>query len=265
MGAFSFDSIHGFINSVNFIRRQNKMAEILLNEDADVLCLQEVHTYSFLSILKKKLIKHTYLAYKPFVYGPRGGMVIFSKIPFEKIEYINFKKRGSIINTSFIARVIRNGILSCKLKGLSVVILNTHTTPNLDHDYLEKNRFIQYTDAQLAQLSNVIIKESKNNSNIVLGGDLNVSQDSSTFKEFLRVSDAKDVFSKYNTPTQHQEFLPSKKKVMRIDYILLHSKDNLMFLKRTKQLFIQKHLLTNGKMRYLSDHIGLRADFVLQR
>lgn len=261
MGMFSFDSVRGFLSSINFNKRQKKIANVLKEENADIITLQEVHTYSFLNILKKTLKDYPYVGYKRFIYGPRGGLVTFSKFHLENIDYINFKERGTFLNTSFIARVIRNGVLACRLKGLPVYILNAHTTPNLDHNYIKNNRFIKFTNAQLKQIAEVVKELSESNTHIILAGDFNVAKNAVSYKNFLRASGTEDIFKDHELPTQHQEYLPSKKKVKRIDFIFLKSPHAK--IKAVEHIFTKKYYISNKRYVYLSDHIGLRADITI--
>ena len=258
MSVFNFDSLHGLLISRHIRKRQDKIAEVLLEKNPDIIALQEIHTYYILSALKKKL-NYPYVAYKKLLYGPKGGLVVFSKHPFESIEYVDFKQRGSFFNSSFIARVIRNGILVCKLKGFPLTVLNAHATPNLDHDDSEQNRFIKYIESQLEQIAGLTNEIVNQNQNIIVAGDLNVAKASSAYRKFVEISKLKDIFEKFDTPTQHQEYLPRHKKVKRIDYIF--TKDNDLHVKvlSTEQLFAEKYNLTQGNKQYLSDHIGLWA------
>lgn len=263
MSAFSFDSIHGFLQSWNPIARQKKIAMILKNENPDVITLQEVHTYYVLNILKEKL-DFPHVAYRRYIYGPRGGLVTFSKYPIEKVEYINFKKRGSFFNSSFIAHIIKNGILICKLKDIPLVILNVHATPNLDHDDSKNNRFIKYIEAQLEQIAGLTKEILRKKENIVLAGDLNVAKNSYSYNNFVKISGLKDIFDDFDTPTQHQEYLQKNKKVKRIDYIFLSDTQTKINIYSKKHLFTEKYILNNKRKSYLSDHVGLRTSIEFQ-
>ena len=260
MSVFNFDSLHGLLISRHIKKRQEKIIDILLEKNPDFIALQEIHTYYILSLYKNKL-NYPHVAYKKFIYGPRGGLVIFSKHPFEETEYVNFQRRGSFLNSSFIARVIRNGILVCKLRNYPLTILNTHATPNLDHDDSVNNRFVKYIESQLEQIAMLSNKITNSNQKILVAGDFNVAKNSVAYKKFLELSELTDVFKNYDTPTQHQEYLPMNKSVKRIDYIF--SKDKYADVKvvSTNELFTKKYKLAKNT-QYLSDHIGLHAEMI---
>lgn len=262
MGIASFDSFHGFFQSIDIFQRQKKIADALRSENADIIVLQEVHTYHFLNLLKNKLSSHPYVAFKPFIFGPRGGMVTFSKLPIKESEYINFKKRGSLFNSSVISHIVRNGVLLCRLKDTPMVVMNVHATPNLDHDHKRENRFEKYIEAQLSQIA-TLIKKFAEGSIVVVAGDLNTAKDEPNYNKFINDTSLKDLFADHLSPTQHQEFLPQHKKVKRIDYILVAASSSPVKNIKAVEIFTQKVKLRNGKKRYLSDHIGLRADFIV--
>lgn len=261
MGLFSFDSLRGFFSSANIWIRQNKIADLLFEDDSDIIALQEVHTYPFLSILKSKLKNHPYVAYKPLLYGPRGSMVIFSKFPLEDIEYVDFKDRGSIFNTSIVAILRRSGMLKAKLKDKNLYIINVHLTQNADFIWSDKSRFYRYIKSQLNQVINktqdILIKDRL--AQIITLGDFNTDKKSSLYKAFTKSARFLDVFSEIHTPSMHQDFLPYKKQVRRIDYIFIFRQKNHPSIMTKEELFKEKYLLKKSKMLYLSDHIGLRA------
>ncbi len=258
MSAFNFDTIHGFISSLRPIKRQKMITDILLKENADVIALQEIHTYFVLNLYKKKL-NYPYVVYKKYLYGPRGGLVIFSKFPVGKFDYLNFSKRGSLFNSSFIARVIKNGALVCTLQDVPITILDVHATPNLDHDDSENNRFIKFIEAQLMQIADLVNELKSSSRKVLIGGDFNVAKNSVPYKKFLRKSGLLDIFSKDDFPTQHQEYLSKNKKVKRIDYVFMQEAGTKSKIISSDYLFREKYEISKGKKNYLSDHIGLKT------
>lgn len=258
MGLLSFDTFRGFLNSTNIFQRISVIGEKLQKEYADVILLQEVHTYFNLHQIKNKLTSYPHVAYTPYLYGPRGGLVIFSKYPFESVAYINYNKQGSIFNKSIVARIIQNGILSTKIKNKQLFILNTYLTPNMDYDHTKKNRFTQFNETQLTQLAQVGKTLTKNNGHVIIGGDFNIDKKGYLYKFFCNLSQATDLFKQYNFPTKHQEFYPKNRIVERLDYIFHLGKIKPIILS-TKHLFTKKIQVNKSKLTYLSDHIALKT------
>lgn len=259
MSAFNFNTIKGFLLSMDIARRLPETIKILKQQNAEIIALQEIHTYLVLNFFKKKLTEYPYIAYKKYLYGPRGGLVIFSKTPLNDIEYFDFKKRGAYTNSSFVAHLIKNGVLSCRIDNQPLYLLNTHLTPNLDFNWTEKNRFYNYINAQLHQITELVKQIVSDGNKVIIAGDFNTSKDSMLYKRFLSNSNLIDVFAESDFPTLHQDYLAKNKAARRIDYIFLT--DGKVIKK--DHLFTKRVILGNGKLRYLSDHIGLRADLYI--
>src|SRR5882672_6943780 len=68
-------------------KRYKKIGQLINEGDFDVICLQEVFTYYHLMLLQKKITKFPYVCYEKAFAGPRGGLVIFSKLPLSNQDY----------------------------------------------------------------------------------------------------------------------------------------------------------------------------------
>src|SRR3954469_13803830 len=86
LSVISFNTCGAPILSKKIKERYTRLAAILNKSQSDILSLQEVHTYRHFKILKKALTNYPYVSYKKYLYGPRGGLVIFSKKPIEVCE-----------------------------------------------------------------------------------------------------------------------------------------------------------------------------------
>ncbi len=138
--------------------------------------------------------------------------------------------------------------------------MNAYMTANADGDYSINNRFSKYLDAQLKQISEVIKSLSAKKNEIIIAGDFNMAKDSPFYEQFIQLSQTKDIFTKFNFPTQHEGYLPKHLERKRIDYIFLFSKYAQTTIDSAIHLFTTKVTVPNGKSLYLSDHIGLRTD-----
>lgn len=264
LGLFNFDTLRGILLSRNILKRLAKTAELMAEHNPDIIILQEVHTYSVLKLLRKKLAAYSYVAYKKFFYGPKGGLVIFSKLPVDDITYTNFHTLGTFSNKSFIALVIRNGVLSCKIRGIPLYILNVYLTPNTDHDYSRESKFNRFTEAQIDQLTELIDQYTNTRADCLIAGDFNTEKGSHAYNKFLTYAQVRDIFSNHSTPTQHQEYIPKKQTVKRIDFIFLTSKFIKLTIDNAKHLFTEKVLINKRREAYLSDHIALQANLTFR-
>lgn len=239
--------------------RFEKIAQELNESDTDIICLQEVHTYLQLRILKNNLSKFPYVCYKRFLYGPKGGLVIFSRIPIAGHEYIMYKRRGSFLNKSIVDKLSRKGMLLCKLADYPIYLLNTHITANIDWDWTPENRYIPLITAQLKQLKSFVATLSHLPIQLIITGDFNMPAKSIYYQQFLDQHILIDIFHASNKPTYNPEHLPQGKSSHRIDYIFLHKSPFFSKVLETEYLFTKKFCLTKSVESFLSDHVGLRA------
>jgi endonuclease/exonuclease/phosphatase family metal-dependent hydrolase len=242
-------------------RRLAYLTHELNASQSDVLALQEVNTYLQYLFLRRRLKKYPYVCYKKFLFGPKGGVVTFSKIPFTRVEYVTFKNRGVYWNKSFIADLIRRGMLVGKLKDLPISIINTHITHNIDHDYSPKNRFIKIQEAQLAQIAVYLQSIIASSNSVLLSGDFNIPKDSKQFPSFLKAAALTDVFHEYHESTYHPEYVFHATPLGRIDHIFLYQNGRNIKITDKKELFTDTVTLSNKVKTHLSDHIGLFASF----
>lgn len=241
-------------------RRFEKIAQELEKGEYDLLCFQEVLTYPHFLFLRKHLPSFPYVAYERSLYGPKGGLVIFTKIPFEKVEYIKFRKSGVYWNKSITGPLTRKGMLLMKVAKEPMWLINTHLTQNSDWNWNASNRFAKFLVLQLEQCADTVKTLSAIGNKIFLAGDFNLSKDSALYRDFVKDANLVDVFAKDNFPTTHPEFAPKGRKLERIDYMFTTKKNELKIIQK-KYLFTDPIEMSGGKKSYLSDHIALSASF----
>ncbi len=233
--------------------------------DSDVIALQEVYTYGHVRLLKDLLKQHPYRYYKKSLLGPRGGLIIFSKLHMKPVNFLGFTTRGKYFSPSVIGHFMRNGVLICKIENTPFYVINVHLTPNLDMDWQVKNRFIPILQAQLDQISELITMLSDQGNEIVLVGDFNTAKTSLLYESFLTESILHDIFYDHDTPTVLQPLLKRSQKSARIDYIFVRNTVFSTKIHNKKHLFSTQDTHPNGSAIYLSDHIGLHAELEFQK
>jgi len=230
------------------------IAEAFTEEQADVLCLQEVVLYQHLKLLKTILKDYPYCSYKRFLLGPKGGLVIFSKLPVEEIVFIDFTDRGSLRNKSIVGRIMRFGILGIRLKNAPITVFTSHLIPNSDGIWTRDNRFTKHLQSQLLQVAKTVIEERRWKREVILAGDFNVPPDSFLYEEFLKTSGLADVFASNRGITRHEE--PSEGLYAQtIDYIFSSS-----VMPAATSYILKDPIRRNGGDFYLSNHVGLLAE-----
>ncbi len=245
-------------------KRLFSLSEEMNASDADIIALQEVNTYPQYMYLRYRLINFPYVYYKRYIQGPRGGVVFFSKLPFEKVTYITFEKSGSFMDKSIVASLIKRGLLIGKVAGMPLEIINTHLTHNVLDNNSEEGNMGSIHTAQLAHIIEYTEGQTLQNKTIILSGDFNIPKSEMLFNEFLIRSQMIDVFHEFTESTYHEEYNYKNKPLGRIDHMFLLPNGNKVSILKKKQLFEEKVLLKNGQEHYLSDHIGLYAQFSIE-
>lgn len=243
---------------INTYYRLHKTATILNSLDTDIINLQEVFTYRHLEILKKKMVNFRYCVYEKFIFGPKGGLVTFSKLPIKRHKYVSFSLYSAFLEKLFLSK----GILISKISNISAFIVNTHLTTNKDNDWSSGGRSYIIHKTQIVNLYKPI-NLIKNYKFMVISGDFNIAKKSALYNELVATLDSRDLFKKYNSPTFHEEFMSEGQNSNRIDYLFVRMKKKNKFkVIKTEHLFEKKMVKINVNKGFLSDHIGLKATVI---
>jgi endonuclease/exonuclease/phosphatase family metal-dependent hydrolase len=239
--------------------RYKKAAELIAEKDIDLICLQEIHTYYHVHLLKRYLPQYPYMAYKHYIGGPKGGLVILSKHPLDNITYHNFSHLGTWKNISWYTKILKNGVLTASLKGTPLIILNTFLITDFEFHWSPKNRFYNLVKAQVEETANITNHYSKPGKVLLITGDFNMAKSTALYDTFLQQTDSHDLFKKYDTPTYHFDhikYIFKGKKADRIDFIFIKA-DQTPHILETHHMFDTKVPITSTRNSFLSDHIGL--------
>lgn len=272
----SFNTLGVPVISKNLTERFVTLANLIDKKtDVDILAFQEVHTYVHLHLLRKILSKFKYVIYKKAIYGPKGGLVIFSKLPIEAHQYNRFSKNGAIKNRTFYARLVGNGTLVCKLRDYPIYVLNTYFTTNPNTTWKLNAAFYQLQETQIRDLARVISLIRNENEEVIVAGDFNFTKESPSYELFVSLTNAKNIFDKFSLPTYLFErrtlkfnlgiklldklLIFNAKESGQVDYMFLIQNGKRVSVKKTEHIFDEKVKLFNGKSSYLSDHVGLQA------
>jgi endonuclease/exonuclease/phosphatase family metal-dependent hydrolase len=200
------------------------------------------------------MTNYPYCLFEPFIFGPKGGLVTFSKIPVQKSALVSYPN-PKIFKKIFLGK----GVLINKIKDSAIYILNTHLTSNRDNDWSKTNRFYSVHISQIEKLKKAI-ENIKSFNFLIISGDFNISKNSDLYKKITDGMQIKDVFRKYNSPTFHQEFMSKSEKSNRIDYILIKTKKRWSSTKKS-HLFTKVQIAKKINKGFSSDHIGLQTLF----
>lgn len=244
--------------------RYKKMAEIINEQEIDIVCLQEIQTYYHLYLFKKYLKNFPYVMYQSFFYGPKGGLVIFSKHPMEQMTYKEFSALGEFKNISFYSRILRNGILSARLKGTPVTIATTHLTCDYFFDWAPENHLFKHVERQMKDVIQKVKDITKDNTSLILTGDFNTKKHGKLYDTLLKETGLTDAFDDLESPTYDPSRVYYKfmaKHAARIDHLFFYKGKAHIKIIKHNEIFNKKVPLSENKLSYLSDHIGLKIDF----
>lgn len=263
LSLLSFNTLGTTFFAPDIRLRYKAIAETIIKRNIDIICFQEISTYYNLQIMKRYLQEYPFCLYSKHITGPKGGLVLFSKIPVENTSYYQYKTLGSYTNITFYTKIIRNGILKCTLTDIPLTILNTHLVSDFTFAEDTSNLLFLQLKKQIDEAIHVVNTISKTKS-VLLTGDFNMARDLSLYKDFIQKTEMKDVFSQNTEPTYDPERMRYRfagKRPAIVDYIFL-KQNTIKFDKiHTERLFDKPVELTNKKITYLSDHIGLHISY----
>lgn len=239
--------------------RHKEICKWFEQSDIDVICFQEVFTYRNVHLLRKGLPSYQYVSYKPFIFGPRGALVIFSKFPITVAEYSSFSSTAGEIRRAHlpmlnILRSALKGILVVNFDSMPLTLVNTHLVYSGNGELDQAERFHAVHQAQL-DLLGLKVKNHTGKNQLVVAGDLNVEVGERT-AEFIKNTKLRDLFEGDDAPSFHNEFLADLKFKSRIDFLL--TTNSPASSAYTQRIFTQR-VAINGQKVYLSDHQGLTA------
>ena len=126
--------------------------------DADVVCCQEVLTYWHLRLLVRRMRSFRQVSYRPGPFGPKGGLVTFSRRPVPGTAFRRFGRppRSPAVPLRSRVQAGLKGALMTRLARPELCVINTHPVANRDGDWSTANRFYPLHRAQFAVLARVV-------------------------------------------------------------------------------------------------------------
>ena len=219
--------------------RMKALAEYFNDSEADVLLLQEVHTYQLLRFLKNNLPSFRHGTYVRTVFGPKAGLVTFSRFPLHGVRYTG------------VTNGTKKGMLITKVGDATLV--NLHLSANKDGVWSPGNR---YHTKQLIQLNDVARQLSQIGGRLVVGGDFNVARHSDLYDMFIDRTHLHDTAGANDMPSFHAAFLPSDRTPVCIDFIFTRDMRTTSYT----HLLTLPVALAAGVDGYVSSHHAVNAE-----
>jgi endonuclease/exonuclease/phosphatase family metal-dependent hydrolase len=254
----TFNTLGTPIFAPDIIKRDSKIATLINEASYDVVCLQELFTYIQLAIFKKKLTNYPYCVYEKNLFGPRGGLVIFSKHPLvEKSDFSYSHPKGAFV--PFYTTLAQPGMLSAIVKPFAIRIVTTHLSSDNEHNLTPKNKLYNLIRSQSEEAANVINRYTKQAESVVVAGDFNIAKGSVLYQSFLQNTALTDIYAKEVQPTYDPERVQFfyRAPADRCDFIFIDPREKRIRTETLSYAFQKQEYLSNGKKSHLSDHIGL--------
>jgi endonuclease/exonuclease/phosphatase family metal-dependent hydrolase len=231
---------------------------------ADVVNLQEVHSYRMLHALRARMPSLRFMAMKRGLFGPAGGLVTLTRHPIETPTFHSLFRLNRRLRSSTLPALTLGGkgMLVTRLAGQSMVLVNVHLSPNKDGDWSRDNRFWPVHQAQLRVLARLIATPAISEADLaIICGDFNIAKDSDLIDGFMSQTGVHDAFEGDLAPTFHLEFLEAGRRPHCIDYILIGGSGDSK-VASAEQVMTEKVVLADGTETFPSDHVGLCAKLI---
>lgn len=241
-------------------KRFMKISQLIKKGDYDIVCLQEIFTYYHLYLFKKHLNNFPFVIYQKNPFGPCGGLVIFSKIAVEPLEFISYSHPNQAYVPLY-TKLAQLGILSVNIKPYSIILCTTHLSSDTVHNLTPKNKLYELIKTQSEEATSVVNRYAKKGISLILTGDFNIAKDSLLYKNFITNTNVTDVFYKKKgityDPKRINYFYKADADIC--DYIFTNLKNGKIKILSIDYAFTEKEILINSKKSYLSDHIALHC------
>jgi len=259
----SLNTYGGVFNIYDLTRRYKNIGYYFNCSKVDIIHFQEIFTYYHLFLLRQLLKSYLYCVYTKSSFGPKGGLVTFSRLPIQKINYFSYlRKHVPYFSRSLIEILTQRGILITTLINHQLTLFNTHLTAVLNHNWSVSSKYYLELTAEINQFHQLIKKPNQAKS-ILISGDFNIAKKSQLYQQLTILPGLFDINKTDPKPTRHLEYALPGQKVNCVDYIFIFDLKKTCKITNPCRLFENKLKLDGKKTAYVSDHIGLSVEIDL--
>lgn len=258
----SFNTYGGVLDLYSLTSRYRAITNYFTNSAVGIINFQEVFTYYHLFLLKKLLKNYPFCIFEKSLFGPKGGLVIFSKYPLKKIRYESFIRNFIPFSLrSSLELLTQRGALVVKIEEFNLVLLNTHLTAVQNNNWSRDSIYFNELDNEIKQFHKIVKIEAKRNNTLIASGDFNIAKGTDLYRELIDYPFLNDPFKKNTSPTRHQSFASPNRKTNCVDYFFIFGSSKFYKVSKSKYIFTNKIFGQSQKNGYVSDHIGLQILF----
>ena len=233
----------------------------LLNDAGyDIVCLQEIVLARSIALFRRACPKLPYLAYRPWGWMLKGGLLILSRWPIRRTRFVSYTKRGRWLTISMADWMLRKGMLigEIVLPQAPVAILNTHLLANYDDDWSKRNPYARQQLAELRQLTRVVNGLDRDLLTLICG-DFNVPRGSWLYTALVQATHVYDPLAGNTDPTCTPASRQPETGRYALDHIFLRAPIPHTLTAAARLVLQERVRLVNGTHAYLSDHCGVEV------
>lgn len=259
MGTFSLLTLNCFGAPTPTTRRRLRaLAEAIEGDGYDVVCLQEVQTHAYRSLLIEATPSYPAAAHAPHLHAPRGGLLTLARATLEHRQFVLYRDRDISGAPAVMDWLLYKGVMLTRLRcgDLPVSVLNTHLNANYSGDWGRGNRYAEVERRQLLQLAELAAAEPAG-ALVVVAGDFNIPRGSWLYEEFLAAGGLSDPLAGDRRPTYRPlPGLPARY-LHPIDFAFVRA-PALPALQISADLrFARPVAAMRGAEIFVSDHLGV--------
>jgi endonuclease/exonuclease/phosphatase family metal-dependent hydrolase len=259
MGEFSLLSLNTFGLPLYLgWGRLRRMAGELNRLPVTAICLQEVAQNAYVSLIQRGLADYPHQLSERHHYAPKGGLALFSRLPFAGQRFEVYQDRGAWHSISSIERAQQKGIqlASYEIENLSVFVLNTHMNANYFGVWHPANRLTQILHHQVQQL-NQAIQFLPEEALVLVCGDLNFPRSSFLYEELIAHNNLLDPLAGDPRSSYRPFPLAPAKWNTSLDYVLARRPAGISFQVQADLVPIEDTSKQHPVQRFLTDHNAL--------
>jgi endonuclease/exonuclease/phosphatase family metal-dependent hydrolase len=259
MGEFSLLSLNTF--GLPFYLgwdRLGRMAQQLNRLAVTAICLQELQQNAYARLFQRSLSDYPHAAFERHHYAPKGGLGIYSRLPFIDRRFEVYQERGAWHSLSLADWATYKGLLMAQFEicGLPVCVINTHLNANYLGVWHPSNRLTRILQHQVGQVSQAV-RSLPGEALVILCGDFNFPRDSFLYEDLLASNDLLDPLAGDPRPTYRPFPLVPVKWKTSLDYVLVRRPAGVELKLQADLLPIEDPAARHPVRRFLTDHNAL--------
>lgn len=259
MESFSLLTLNCFgAPGVTTAARLRRLAQTLNESAYSVVCLQEVQTHRYRSLLTDACSAcYPAHAYQHFVHAPKGGLLTLSRYEILQQEFALFQERGLWYTPALTDWILHKGMLITQIRrgNLPIVVLNTHLTANYTGNWKPSNAFARQEHREIQQIA-AAVNEQPPDALVIVCGDFNIPRGNWMYEMLLTSTGLIDPLSGDSRPTFRPHRGMGSRYAVPIDFALYRAPITMEVTVDSNLRFQQPERI-DGRKLYISDHAGV--------